>query len=168
MVPWCIHLPSIKDQDGAAGIGGEEALTESYCQALAEHDDQLESRIHDSDVLQRQRVLFVPAEQCQRRVFQHSHSSAEWCSVLVCANLRRSDYWSCSRYAKGVSAHEGEGWLGAPVHSWNGHLGRRICFSEVEDRRLTKGLKQDIDFADSSISVGLIFLYISYGMYNAL
>jgi hypothetical protein len=30
------------------------------------------------------------------------------------------------------------------------------------------GLKQDIDFTDSSSSVGLVFLYIFYGMYDAL
>lgn len=46
--------------------------------------------------------------------------------------------------------------------------GGGYAFQKWEYGRLAIGLKQDIDFTDSSISVGPIFLYIFYGMYDAL
>lgn len=46
--------------------------------------------------------------------------------------------------------------------------GGGYAFQVWENRRLAKGLKQDIDFTDSSIVVGPIFLYIFYGAYDAL
>ncbi|KAJ5411026.1 uncharacterized protein N7487_005385 [Penicillium crustosum] len=41
-------------------------------------------------------------------------------------------------------------------------------FQVWSDLRLEQGLKQDIDYTDSDISVGPMFLYIFYGAYDAL
>lgn len=46
--------------------------------------------------------------------------------------------------------------------------GGGFAFQVWENRRLAKGLKQDIDFNKPSIFVGPMFLYIFYGMYDAL
>jgi hypothetical protein len=46
--------------------------------------------------------------------------------------------------------------------------GGGYAFQLWENRRLAKGLKQDIDFNMPSIFVGPMFLYIFYGMYDAL
>jgi hypothetical protein len=45
--------------------------------------------------------------------------------------------------------------------------GGGYAFQIWENRRLAVGLKQDIDYTNSSLSVGPIFLYIFYGMYDA-
>ncbi|KAJ5316512.1 hypothetical protein PENANT_c019G04851 [Penicillium antarcticum] len=45
--------------------------------------------------------------------------------------------------------------------------GGGYVFQKWSDRRLERGLKQDIDYTDSDISVGPIFLYIFYGAYDA-
>ncbi|KAE8388703.1 hypothetical protein ETB97_011906 [Aspergillus alliaceus] len=46
---------------------------------------------------------------------------------------------------------------------WGGGYAFQLWF----DRRLAEGKKQDIDFSDNAISVGPMFLYIFYGMYDA-
>ena len=46
--------------------------------------------------------------------------------------------------------------------------GGGYAFQVWENKRLAKGLKQDIDFTNSRIVVGPMFLYIFYGMYDAL
>ncbi|CZR61525.1 related to MFS transporter [Phialocephala subalpina] len=46
--------------------------------------------------------------------------------------------------------------------------GGGYAFQVLENRRLTKGLKQDIDFDNPKLFVGPMFLYIFYGMYDAL
>lgn len=46
--------------------------------------------------------------------------------------------------------------------------GGGYAFQKWQDRRLAAGLKQDVDYTQSSISTGPIFLYIFYGMYDAL
>ena len=46
--------------------------------------------------------------------------------------------------------------------------GGGYAFQIWENRRLAQGKEQDIDYTDSSISVGPIFLYIFYGCYDAL
>ncbi|KAJ5742445.1 uncharacterized protein N7511_011464 [Penicillium nucicola] len=45
--------------------------------------------------------------------------------------------------------------------------GGGYVFQRWSDRRLAQGLKQDIDYTDSDISVGPMFLYIFYGAYDA-
>jgi hypothetical protein len=47
-------------------------------------------------------------------------------------------------------------------------LGGGYDFQLWQNKRLAKGLKQDIDFNTPSIFVGPMFLYIFYGMYDAL
>ncbi|KJK65839.1 Major Facilitator Superfamily protein [Aspergillus parasiticus SU-1] len=46
---------------------------------------------------------------------------------------------------------------------WGGGYAFQLWY----DRRVAEGKKQDVDFTDSSISVGPMFLYIFYGMYDA-
>lgn len=46
--------------------------------------------------------------------------------------------------------------------------GGGYSFQRWEDNRLARGLKQDIDYSQGSISTGPIFLYIFYGAYDAL
>lgn len=46
--------------------------------------------------------------------------------------------------------------------------GGGYAFERWQERRMASGLKQDIDYTDSSISVGPIFLYIFYGAFDAL
>lgn len=46
--------------------------------------------------------------------------------------------------------------------------GGGYAFQAWQDRRLAKGLKQDIDYTQGWISTGPIFLYIFYGAYDAL
>lgn len=46
--------------------------------------------------------------------------------------------------------------------------GGGFAFQKWENSRLSKGLKQDIDFDNPEIFVGPMFLYIFYGMYDAL
>jgi hypothetical protein len=46
--------------------------------------------------------------------------------------------------------------------------GGGYAFQVWEDERLARGLVQDIDFTNKSIFVGPMFLYIFYGMYDAL
>lgn len=46
--------------------------------------------------------------------------------------------------------------------------GGGYAFQKWQDRRLAAGLKQDVDYTQSSMSTGPIFLYIFYGMYDAL
>ncbi|KAM4065695.1 ion channel regulatory protein UNC-93 domain-containing protein [Hirsutella rhossiliensis] len=41
-------------------------------------------------------------------------------------------------------------------------------FQKWQDERLARGLRQDVDFKQSAISTGPIFLYIFYGAYDAL
>jgi MFS family permease len=45
--------------------------------------------------------------------------------------------------------------------------GGGYVFQKWSDRRLDQGMKQDIDYTDSDVSVGPIFLYIFYGAYDA-
>lgn len=45
--------------------------------------------------------------------------------------------------------------------------GGGYAFQKWSDRRTAQGLKQDIDYTDSDVSVGPIFLYIFYGAYDA-
>ena len=45
--------------------------------------------------------------------------------------------------------------------------GGGYAFQRWLDKRVTAGLIQDVDYTDSSISVGPMFLYIFYGMYDA-
>ncbi|KJZ78179.1 hypothetical protein HIM_02217 [Hirsutella minnesotensis 3608] len=47
---------------------------------------------------------------------------------------------------------------------WGGGL----QFQKWQDARLAQGLRQDVDFKQSAISTGPIFLYIFYGAYDAL
>ncbi|EOO00463.1 putative mfs protein [Phaeoacremonium minimum UCRPA7] len=47
---------------------------------------------------------------------------------------------------------------------WGGGL----AFQEWEDVRLANGHKQDLDYTDAKTATGPIFLYIFYGMYDAL
>lgn len=46
--------------------------------------------------------------------------------------------------------------------------GGGYAFQKWQDRRLAAGLKQNVDYTQGSISTGPIFLYIFYGMYDAL
>ncbi|KAI5460817.1 putative MFS transporter [Mariannaea sp. PMI_226] len=46
--------------------------------------------------------------------------------------------------------------------------GGGYAFQKWEDVRLAKGLKQDLDYTQGSVSTGPIFLYIFYGAYDAL
>lgn len=46
--------------------------------------------------------------------------------------------------------------------------GGGYAFQKWENKRLALGLKQDIDFTDSKIYVGPMFLYFFYGMFDAL
>ncbi|KAE8372397.1 major facilitator superfamily domain-containing protein [Aspergillus bertholletiae] len=46
---------------------------------------------------------------------------------------------------------------------WGGGYAFQLWY----DRRTAQGKKQDIDYTDNSISVGPMFLYIFYGMYDA-
>ena len=47
---------------------------------------------------------------------------------------------------------------------WGGGL----AFQRWEDRRMASGHKQDIDYTQSSLATGPMFLYIFYGAYDAL
>ncbi|KAH6879869.1 major facilitator superfamily domain-containing protein [Thelonectria olida] len=46
--------------------------------------------------------------------------------------------------------------------------GGGYAFQRWQDARVAKGLKQDIDYTQGSLSTGPIFLYIFYGAYDAL
>jgi hypothetical protein len=46
--------------------------------------------------------------------------------------------------------------------------GGGFAFQKWQNRRIAAGLKQDIDYMQSSLSAGPIFLYIFYGTYDAL
>lgn len=61
-------------------------------------------------------------------------------------------------------------WLGWVVLFVTGMViwGGGYAFQIWETKRLEAGLKQDIDYKNSSISIGPMFLYIFYGMYDAL
>lgn len=61
-------------------------------------------------------------------------------------------------------------WLGWAVLMVTGMAiwGGGYAFQKWEDKRLAAGMVQDIDYKDSSISVGPIFLYIFYGAYDSL
>lgn len=58
--------------------------------------------------------------------------------------------------------------LGRRLYQWHGHLGRRYEFQKWQDDHLARGLGQDVDFKQSALSTGPIFLYIFYGAYDAL